>query len=114
LINIYLDGTLYHTTTSSSYSFTQTLQTITFGQRTTPITTNNFQGLLTNIRVVTGLAVYISNFVIPQVPLGIVNGSGILTELLMNVTNAGTKLIDSSDYTRFVTDFGTNFSLQHP
>ncbi len=113
-INIYLDGTLYHTTTSTSYSFTQTLQNITFGQRTTPTSTTNLQGFMTNIRFVTGLAVYISNFVIPQVPLGIINGSGIQTELLMNVTDSGTKLLDSSDLNREITDFGTNFSLQHP
>ena len=114
LVNIYLDGTLYHTTTSPSYSFTQNLLDFTIGQKTIPTTTTNFQGFITNLRFVTGLAVYISDFVLPNIPLGVIGGSGVLTELLLTVENVGNKLVDTSGLNRTVSDFGTGFSIQHP
>jgi hypothetical protein len=114
LLKIYLDGQIYHNTTSPSYSFTQTLLDFTIGQRSTPSNTCNFQGLLTNIRFVSGLAVYIANFTIPNPPLGIISGTGIQTELLMNVTDSGTSLVDSSGLNRTITNFGTTFSVEHP
>jgi hypothetical protein len=114
VINIYLDGLLYHTITTPSYSFTEPLLDLTIGQRSTPSSTCNFQGYITNLRFVSGLAVYISNFVIPTIPLGVIGGTGIQTELLLQVENAGTQLQDSSGFHRVVSDFGIDFSVQHP
>jgi hypothetical protein len=114
LINIYLNGVLYHTTTNPSYSFTNPLLDFTIGQRSTPSLTTNFQGYISNLRFVSGLAVYISNFTIPNIPLGVIGGTDIQTELLLNVIDAGTLLTDSSGLNRTVTNYGVSYSLQHP
>jgi hypothetical protein len=114
LLKIYLDGEIYHTTTSPSYSFSQPLLDFTIGQRSTPTATCNFQGLLTNLRFVSGLAVYISNFTVPKIPLGVISGTGIQTELLLNVSDSETFLDDESGLNRSVTNFGLTFSVQHP
>ena len=113
-IQIFLDGQLYHETTSPSYSFTQPLLDFTIGQRSSPTATCNFQGLLTNLRFVSGLAVYISNFTVPHIPLGVIGGNQIQTELLLNVSDSGTFLDDESGFNRSVTNFGLTFSVQHP
>jgi hypothetical protein len=114
LINIYLDGVLYHTTINPSYSFTDPLLDFTIGQRSSPSLTNNFQGYISNLRFVTGLAVYISDFILPTIPLGVISGMDIQTELLLNVIDAGTLLTDSSGLDRTITNFGVSYSLQHP
>ncbi len=113
-INIYLDGVFYHKTTSPSYSFTETLLDFTIGQKSSPTPSCNFEGYISNIRFVSGLAVYISDYSIPNIPLGVIGGSGIQTELLMNMIDVGTFLEDSSGLNRTITNFSVEFSLQHP
>ncbi len=114
LINIYLDGVLYHTTTNPSYSFTNPLLDFTIGQRSSPSSTCNLQGYISNLRFVTGLAVYISDFTIPKIPLGVIGGLDIQTELLLNVIDLGTLLTDSSGLNRTITNFGVSYSFEHP
>ena len=63
-------------------------------------TTTRFPGLITNLHVVKGTAVYTSNFVTPTSPLSSISNS----KLLLKATTSGTYLTDSSSKNKTVTN----------
>jgi len=60
----------------------------------------NYNGLITNFRIVKGTAIYTSNFSVPSAPLTNVSGC----KLLMQVNSSGTLLTDSSSAAKTVTN----------
>jgi hypothetical protein len=74
-------------------------------------TESQFNGLISNIRLVKGLAVYTSNFTVPTVPLVVVGD----TRLLMNTATITSYLTDGSSYNHTLTATGApTFSGSNP
>jgi len=72
---------------------------------------SSFSGLISNIRLVKGAAVYRDNFTVPNLPIGLVIG----TVVLMNTESSSTYLKDSSPYNHTFTRTGSvSFVLTSP
>lgn len=101
-VTLYING-LAQGTASVSDNITST-STLYVGDRTTtdPNGFYNYNGLITNLRIVKGTAVYTSNFTVPTAPLSNVSGC----TLLMQVNSSGTLLTDSSSLGKTVTNNG--------
>ena len=65
--------------------------------------TRSFDGVITNVRIVKGTAVYTTNFTVPAIPLQSISN----TVLLLNVASSETYLTDSSPTNATMTATGT-------
>jgi hypothetical protein len=84
---------------------------VTFSQTSAPFTiggnnyssNDQFAGLITNVRLVIGTAIYTANFTVPTAPLTAVSG----TQLLLSANTSGTVATDSSTNNFSMTNTGS-------
>lgn len=105
---LYVDGIAVGTGTCS-YNFTNTTYNPTIGGYTHTGGTLDFNGHISNLRVIKGLALYTSNFKLPIEPLPALSGSGFNTSLLTLQNN---RLIDNSPNNYSFTSVAGTVSIQ--
>jgi hypothetical protein len=98
-IRLFFNGILQSTVTFAG-TFTGTYDRVWIGNTSG---NGNYNGLLTNIRVVKGTAVYTSNFTPPTQPLFAISG----TSLLLKVASSASLVTDSSVNNLTVTNVGS-------
>ena len=100
VVTLYLNGLAQGTASvSDNITDTSTLYVGDFATHDSNLY-YNYNGALTNFRIVKGTAVYTSNFSVPTAPLSNVSGC----KLLMQVNSAPTILTDSSSAAKTVTN----------
>jgi hypothetical protein len=72
---------------------------------------SQFNGLISNVRLVKGVAVYTNDFTVPRVPLATVSG----TQLLLKTLTSSSYLADYSSNSNTVTKYGNlSYSASNP
>ena len=82
IIRIYIDGKFQGSTSQMSWNFNSTFISKVGIYDNVSISSNYFNGRMSNLRFVKGLAVYTGNFTPPTAPLAEITGSGIATAIL--------------------------------
>ena len=87
---------------TTSVTFSQTSAPFTIGGNNY-LSNDQFAGLITNVRLVIGTAIYTANFTVPTAPLTAVSG----TQLLLSANTSGTVATDSSTNNFSMTNTGS-------
>jgi hypothetical protein len=87
---------------TTSVTFSQTSAPFTIGGNNY-LSNDQFAGLITNVRLVVGTAIYTANFTVPTAPLTAVSG----TQLLLSANTSGTVATDSSTNNFSMTNTGS-------
>jgi hypothetical protein len=112
VLKIYINGTLAATPVNNNTNYID-YNRIALGSLLSSINTNTFTGYITDVRVVSGSALYKSNFTPPVAPLSSnEQGMSLNTRLLINANNVG--IADSTGKVNLFSDGNVNISNDVP